>query len=201
MIRRVAVAQGVKEQADWAAWYRHGRPGAQLFQPHGSDEEALVRANRHRHHEPHRPRRNRGMDTSPASGSSRRARRSDCSSRGSNGTMPVGSVPTLASTFLASSISRPASILRSRPFPLVAGENSHSSGAADLLILCHDAILPADRPRSASAPRPLTLLDSTSWLRHLATSTNRLASKVRSVFTLLRSAKIFSIVCRTSVFF
>src|SRR5580704_16561270 len=56
-------------------------------------------------------------------------RNRSCSSRGSNGAMPVGSVPTLGSTFLASSSNSPASILRSRPVSIAAGERSQSSGA------------------------------------------------------------------------
>jgi hypothetical protein len=53
--------------------------------------------------------------------------------RGLNGTMPVGSVPTLGSTFRASSSNSPARILRSRPVSIAAGERSQSSGAADVL--------------------------------------------------------------------
>ena len=49
-------------------------------------------------------------------------------------------------------------------------------------------ILPADIPRSGSALPLFPALDAKSWFRHLATSTKRLASKVRSVFTLLSSA-------------
>ena len=47
--------------------------------------------------------------------------------------MPVGSLPTLGSTFLASSSNSPASILRSRPLSIAAGERSQSSAAADVL--------------------------------------------------------------------